>query len=321
VVELRDATGLAAGAPVRCVTVTSAAVRSEQGDAALIARHAPIIEQRGDGRAARGSDAPLLLVPSIEQNRDGTRTIRYHLLLSNEDGGTPVRTLLGQYGRSIDYELAYEVVVDAAGNRVGARYQGPLHGTHAFDGTFEGDRPLLRIATNNNNFSANVHAAGSATRFADAPIAPIAGDEGLLRDAKVVRNQPWVLTVAGKELVREGKVVLDAAVAATVHDLHYVGDPRRYVYLQGVAGAKAGIVELQLASGARVTLHLAADAGSGDSGSTAIQLPAGVRASDVTAVIGAIRGAMLLGSDWSARTVAVTAPVRALAQRVARAAR
>ena len=56
----------------------------------------------------------------------GSRWLKYSVIFSNEDGGTPGVALMARWGRTTDIELAYEVEV-RNGRAVQGRYQGPDH--------------------------------------------------------------------------------------------------------------------------------------------------------------------------------------------------
>lgn len=288
VVELRapvDVTG--PGAP----TVRAGLLRPETltGTAALVARHAPILELRDVDRSARHStsrsDAPLLVVPAVTENADGTTTIAYRVCFSNEEGGTRNPQLLSRYGRTADLEPVYQVRVRADGSIIESTYQSPVHAWKPFDGQRVGDRPVLRTSSANSMSSARV-GAGSE-RWSDAPIAAV---DAKTSDFDVMRAHRWTWTVMAKELLREGKSVAADAVRTT----NQVADPRRYVFVNSLTDAQRGAIaargglELVLADGRRIVARMVQDFATGPYRQGALELPLG-------AVADAIVGVGLLG--------------------------
>ena len=87
------------------------------------------------------------------RRRPGHRLLKYSIVWSNEDGGTSTPALMARWGRTTDIEWIYQVEVDALGHTVPgtAVFQSAGHGTAAFNGVYEGDRPLLQTCTLNNN--------------------------------------------------------------------------------------------------------------------------------------------------------------------------
>ena len=286
VVELRAATDVA---PVRARVGTVRAT-TIAGDAALADRFAPVIELRDTDRSSRSSvarsDVPLVVVPAITRNADGTRTIEYRMLYSNEDGGTTTTDLFAKYGRGVDAEPVYRVTVDAAGRLVEGRYQAALHRWLRFDGERVGERAVLRISTANNMVSARRGAARSE-RWSDAPTAPIDPRES---EYATMRANPWTWSVMAKELLREGK----AAAEGGLRGAKQVGDPRRYLYLGPLSdAARAAIqlrggVEVVLSDGRRVLARLAKGFAAGTFRQSALELPP-------DALVDSIRGVALLG--------------------------
>ncbi len=70
------------------------------------------------------TDVPMLAYHASTPNADGTRTIEYTVIWSNEDGGTNSPALMARWGRTTDIEWIYRVRVDAAGNALAAVYHG-----------------------------------------------------------------------------------------------------------------------------------------------------------------------------------------------------
>jgi len=83
----------------------------------LAARYAPILYGRDlpeiPGRYENNAtDVPLLEYHTIATRADGTTTIEYTLIWSNEDGGTNTPALMARWGRTTDIEWIYRVVLD-----------------------------------------------------------------------------------------------------------------------------------------------------------------------------------------------------------------
>jgi hypothetical protein len=293
-VELRHAADTSRRGPAAATSlqVTAMQARRVEGETALVQRHAPIVElrdqDRGAGHSAAHSDTPLLLVPAVTRHADGSRTIAYRVAFSNEEGGTPSTRLLSRYGRTADLEPIYRVRVAADGRVLEASYQAALHQWRTFTGDRFGDRPLLRVATANSNFSVRVRGAGDgAERWSEAAIDAVAAETS---DYEVMHAHPWTWTVMAKELLREGKSV----AADAVRGRHQVGDPRRYLYVgplsDAVRGAiqVAGGIHVRLADGSRTLVRVVPGFATGGQGQGALELPPGVLAD-------AIRGVDLLG--------------------------
>jgi hypothetical protein len=287
-VELRGCTDVA---PVQA-RVGTVGVRTVTGDQALVDRLAPIIEQRdldrGAGSSITHSDTLMVLVPAVTHNADGTRTIEYRGVFSNEDGGTPAPQLFSRYGRGVDAEPLYRVTVDRDGRVLSERYQATVHRWMDFDGERAGGRPVLRVSTSNNMVSARTQGSRSSDRFSDAPVAAL--DDAASNDYAIMRANPWTWKVTSKELLREGKAAPDGATRGSGQ----IGDPRRYVYLGALDDAKraailaAGGLELVLADGRHVIAKVASGFAKGKFGQSALELPLG-------AVADAVRGVSLLG--------------------------
>ena len=166
--------------------------------------HAPIVHAR-KGSLERFSDAPLVAWVETLPAADGGRELRYSVVFSHEDGGTPLDRLMATWGRAADIELVYAVELDAAGGLRRAQYQGKDHVMTAFAGRREGRHPVLYVVTKNNMLSDR----GPATpRMALAPVA--FSLDGVSREA-VMDAHPWTHEVSAAEVRREGLVVDGAA--------------------------------------------------------------------------------------------------------------
>ncbi len=208
------------------------AVRVESAEVETVAagdpRHealsnAPIVHTR-KGALDRFSDVPLVAWVETFPAVDGGRELRYSIVFSHEDGGTPLDRLMATWGRATDIELVYAVELDAKGRVRRAEYQGKDHVTTAFAGRREGSHPVLYVVTKNNMLSDR----GPATpRVALDPV-PFSLD-GVSREA-VMDAHAWTHQVSAVEVRREGLVV-DGARPGSKR----IPDPRRYAFLEACA--------------------------------------------------------------------------------------
>jgi hypothetical protein len=176
---------------------------------------APILFARPD-TVGRFTDVPLVMWYETDQTERGSR-IRYSVIFSNEDGGTPADRLLATWGRLTDIEYVYGIEFDRAGNVIEETFQGKDHQIVPFRGKREGRHPLLYVVTDNNMVK---DAGTTEQRFAPAPI-PFD-----LTDAsreKVMDENPWTYTVTAREARREGRVAQAPAPGSK-----QILDPRRY---------------------------------------------------------------------------------------------
>jgi hypothetical protein len=196
----------------------------------LVARFAPILYGRdlpeipGRYENAR-TDVPLLAYHTTATAADGTHTIEYTVIWSNEDEGTDTAALMARWGRTTDIEWIYRVTVDRNGRKLGDAYQAANHETKAFDGLHEGDHPLLQTATGNNNTAAVTNRSQTTGyRFFLDTAWPLPA--GRAREAAMDAN-PWAYKVMAKEMIREGKV---EPVASP--DTPLLSDQRDYLFAE-----------------------------------------------------------------------------------------
>lgn len=202
---------------------------SRKDEALVAVAHSPFVYLRPDS-VTNCTDVPLLMWH--ESARSGGKTrVRYTVLFSNEDGGTPGPALMARWGRTTDIEWIYVVDVDADGNVVSERYQGPGHSAPRFRGEKIGNHPLFAMSTTNNMVSP---ASGGDVRVGLCPLATL--PPGKPREAMMDLN-PWTFRVMAEELHREGKIEAVAS-ASTIG----VSDPRNYLYCD-VDCRKLGRVE------------------------------------------------------------------------------
>ena len=180
---------------------------------------APILYARPN-TLGKFSDMPLYMWYETDRTERGSR-IRYSVIFSNEDGGTPADRLLATWGRLTDVEYVYGIEFDHEGRVLEETFQGKDHEIVAFKGRREGRHPLLYVVTDNNM----VGAVGTTDeRYAPAPV----GFD--LTDAsreKVMDENPWTYAVTAKEARREGRVSDSPAP-----DSKRIFDPRRYAVVE-----------------------------------------------------------------------------------------
>jgi hypothetical protein len=237
----RDARSSAPGAGA--VAVAEASFHfSRPGDAdhEALAR-APFVHARSGTLRAK-SDLPLLTWYETEATPRGRR-LRYSVIFTNEDGGTPVDRLMATWGRTTDVEFVYSVELDAEGRVLEELHQAKDHEILPFAGRKEGRHPLLWVVTENNMLSDR---GKTRERFAPAPRAFDLEDRS--REA-VMGQHPWTYRVSSEEVRREGRVVEKAPPGS-----QRIPDPRRFVFLEACA------------PGMDVTLAFAVGVAGGDGG-------------------------------------------------------
>lgn len=193
------------------VTNVQARVVGAQSDENGVLRFAPTLGVRAD-TIGTASDVPLLMYAEDER-RNGRGWIRYSVILSNEDGGTPPPALMARWGRTTDIELIYEVEVDGP-RIVSDRFQGPDHEVRAFAGTREGQHPFLLIATLNNMF---IDRGRSLANVRPLPV--VVNLERRTRES-VMDDHPWIYPLMARELVAEKRVGTQ------------IEDPRDFLYVE-----------------------------------------------------------------------------------------
>ena len=188
-----------------------------------MASHAPVLMARANS-LRRFSDVPLLMWVETDELGHGRMRLRYSVVFSNEDGGTPPDRLMATWGRLTDLGFVYGVEVDAVGDVLAARYQGPEHRILDFTGVREARHPLLHVVTDNNMVSDR---GPTTVRFAPAPI-PF--DLASASREAVMDAHPWTYAVSAREVRREGRVSEWARPGSKK-----VPDPRRFLTLEACA--------------------------------------------------------------------------------------
>jgi hypothetical protein len=167
------------------------------------------------------TDLPLLMYAE-DLRANGTGVLRYSIIFSNEDGGTPTPALLARWGRTTDIELAYEE--EWRDNKVvSSRYQAPDHHILEYAGTREGGHPTLLVATLNNVFLDRGRSAARVT------LVPMVVNLQTATRESVMDREPWIYRRMADELREEGKA--DTA-----------GDVREYLFVDARLSMENGAV-------------------------------------------------------------------------------
>jgi len=195
---------------LRIARASSRVVTAGSADSLVLA-HTPTLGIRAD-TIGTASDTPLVLYVE-DDRRDGRGWIRYSVIISHEDGGTPAPALMARWGRTTDIELIYEVEMDGS-RLVQDRFQGPDHGVRAFAGTREGQHPHLLIATLNNMFIDRGKSLAS--------VRPVPRTVNLDRRTResVMDDNPWIYPLMARELVAEKRIGTQ------------IEDPREFLYVE-----------------------------------------------------------------------------------------
>jgi hypothetical protein len=195
------------------LTVTGLVVRvvTSAADEYGVLRFSPTLGVRAD-TIGTASDIPLLMFAE-DDRRDGRGWIRYSVIISHEDGGTPAPALMARWGRTTDIELVYEVEVDGA-RIVSDRFQGPEHEERAFAGVREGQHPFLLVATLNNMF------LDRGRSVANVRLVPrVVNLERRTRES-IMDDNPWIYPLMARELVAEKRIGTE------------IEDPREFLYVE-----------------------------------------------------------------------------------------
>jgi hypothetical protein len=193
--------------------------------------HSPILYGRslasyGGPMQNSWTDAPLVSWHYRTVNPDGTTSLEYQIVWSNEDGGTDTEPPSEQarWGRMTDIEWIYRVVIDAAGNTVpgSETFQAPSHTTTVFSGAHEGQHPVLQTCTDNNNVCDELSDAQMRFFLSAVPIM----DPSTQAREQIMEMFPWTYAVMGKEMIREFHTE-----ARGNPDTAELGDARNYLYV------------------------------------------------------------------------------------------
>jgi len=197
--------------------------------------HAPVLEARPNS-VAKFTDVPLAMWVETESLGTGATRLRYSVVFSNEDGGTPPDRLMATWGRLTDIEYVYGVEVDGSGRIVSAEYQGPEHRLLPFSGRREAGHPVLHVKTDNNMVSDR-----GKTTLRLAPAAMPFDLTGTSREA-VMDALPWTYAVSAREARREGRIDARARPGSKK-----VPDPRRFATVEACAATRDATIAFSVA--------------------------------------------------------------------------
>jgi hypothetical protein len=187
--------------------------------------YAPVLHPRPN-EVGRFTDVPLVMWYETDTTARGTR-IRYSVIFSNEDGGTPADRLLATWGRLTDIEYVLGIEFDPEGRVLEATYQGPDHKILPHGGIVPGRHPELWVVTDNNMVSDH-----GTTEPTFAPV-PIPFDLSATSREAVMDAHPWTYVVSSQEAFRERRVDKNPKPGS-----HRIFDPRRYVYVEACAATR-----------------------------------------------------------------------------------
>ena len=206
-----------AGPPV--IAKVDVIVITPAGDYFVAQSMAPILYARPD-TVGRFTDLPVFMWYEIVPVPLG-RQFRYSVIFTNEDGGTATDRLMATWGRTTDVEFVYGVTLNGRSQVVAEEFQGPNHEVPAFRGKHEAGHPLQWVSTDNNMVS---ESGPAEVRYAPAPQRFDLTD--VSREV-VMDAHPWIYTLAAQEMVREKKLVDDAAAGSG-----RIPDSRRFVFVE-----------------------------------------------------------------------------------------
>jgi hypothetical protein len=209
---------------VRDVTIPDVrmATATEDDPAFRALAYAPVLHPRPN-ELGRFTDVPLVMWYETDATARGTR-IRYSVIFSNEDGGTPADRLLATWGRLTDIEYVLGIEFDREGRVLEATYQAKDHKILPYRALASGRHPALWVVTDNNMVDER-----GTTKPVFAPV-PIPFDLSATSREAVMDAQPWTYQVSSQEAQREARVAADPPPGA-----HRIFDPRRYVYVEACA--------------------------------------------------------------------------------------
>jgi hypothetical protein len=295
----------------------------------LATAYAPVMYGRSTSAL---HDVPLVVDATATPTSGGATNLSYTFIWSHEDAGTGFVPFLesGTWGRMTDIENAMSFTVNADGTTSNASYlwggepatgfpdsQGALQEVdQPFNGQWDGNHPVLRDATGNNDFSTS---GTTPFRF---QLAPVPGPAAGQTRESVMDANPFTYQISGEEVDR-----WYTDVSTSTQSLN-IGDMRQYATVD-VNASGTGVtslpVELQLSGG---PTWYASDFGTGYPANgtghyrTMVKLPlgwqsqtiTGVRllaypASSASSVVVHSLTVLALQSDWSLTTESTPAPM------------
>lgn len=276
-------------------------------------------------------DVPLLVDATAAPESGGATDLSYTVTWSHEDAGTGFVPFLesGTWGRMTDIENAISFTVNADGTTSDASYlwggepatgfpdsQGAIQEVdEPFEGQWDGNHPVLRDATGNNDFS------DSGTTPFRFQLAPVPGPATGQTRESVMDANPFTYQISGEEVARwYGDISTDPQSPQ-------IGDMRQYATIDLNASGSAVsslAVELQLSGGPTwyaSDFHTGYPANGTGHFRTMVKLPegwqsqtvTGVRvqvypASSTTSVVIDSLTVLALQPDWSLTTESIPRP-------------
>lgn len=292
-ITLRDSTAIGTGSQGR-VTAVRASTRQldvnspnqKQRNQALAARYAPVVHL-GDNSQA-GNNVPLLDGAQVTHNGNGTTTINYSLLFSNEDGGygSDPANAARTWGRNTDYQRVYSVTVNESTGKVvrvhTANDDFPSHWQVDANG-----RPQVVVDTSDNQYGwASDHPyRGQNRAFSGEPIVTKTWNS-----INLMNHHAWTWKLSTEELQAENK--LDGKDGVHPESRLYLNLVHGTVDGRGPTFKDVKLIQVKLKDGEMVTVgsyHAGGLFNIGDNrlnnnNNVSVELPDGIRSSDVEEV-------------------------------------
>jgi hypothetical protein len=276
-------------------------------------------------------DVPLLVDATATPESGGATDLSYTVIWSHEDAGTGFVPFLesGTWGRMTDIENAISFTVNADGTTSDTSYlwggepatgfpdsQGAIQEVdEPFEGQWDGNHPVLRDATGNNDFS---DAGTTPFRF---QLAPVPGPAAGQTRESVMDANPFTYQISGEEVARwYGDISTDPQSPQ-------IGDMRQYATIDlnaSGSGVSSLAVELQLSGGSTwyaSDFHTGYPANGAGHFRTMVKLPEGWQSQTITGVRVQVYPAssapsvvinsltvLALQPDWSLTTESIPTP-------------
>lgn len=219
----------------------------------LATAYAPVMYGRSTSAL---HDVPLLVDATASPAAGGATNLSYTIIWSHEDAGTGFVPFLesGTWGRMTDIENAISFTVEPDGSTTDASYlwggepatgfpdsQGAIQEVdEPFTGQWDGNHPVLRDATGNNDFS---ESGTTPFRF---QLAPVPGPAAGQTRESVMDAHPFTYQISAEEV---GRWYGDISTSPQSPE---IGDLRQYATIDLNAsgtGVSSLAVELQLSGG------------------------------------------------------------------------
>jgi hypothetical protein len=257
----------------------------------LATAYAPVMYGRSTSAL---HDVPLLVDATASPASGGATNLSYTIIWSHEDAGTGFVPFLesGTWGRMTDIENAISFTVEPDGSTTNASYlwggepatgfpdsQGAIQEVDVpFTGQWDGNHPVLRDATGNNDFS---QSGTTPFRF---QLAPVPGPAAGQTRESVMDAHPFTYQISAEEV---GRWYGDISTSPQSPE---IGDLRQYATIDLNAsgtGVSSLAVELQLSGGATwyaSDFHTGYPANGTGHFRTMVKLPLGWQSQTITGV-------------------------------------